>query len=126
MIGCRRSYALHGREKKGTLTSTAKMYTSTRVDLVWLYTPLAHKKDALNPKYRPAWIGPMRVQRRKGEVNYELCDLSTGVALQSSPHVSRLKRYHPRGGRPQVMPDLPENDEFSWDKESYLARVNQL
>ena len=54
-------------------------------------------------------------------------DLHTGAKLQSSPHISRLKRYHPRDGRPQVTPNLPENDMFDWDKESYLARIsNQL
>ncbi len=97
-------------------------------DLVWLYTPLANKKNEPNPKYRPPWVGPMRVLARRGEVNYELKDLHTGDTLQSSPHVSRLKRYHPREGRPQDPPtDLPKDDKsVDWDKESYLARINQL
>src|SRR5690606_13150017 len=82
--------------------------------------------NTLNPKYRPHWVGPMRVLRRKGDVNYELMNLHTNAVLQSSPHVSRLKRYHPREGRPQVTPDLPANDDFDWDKETYLARTNQL
>lgn len=95
-------------------------------DLVWLYTPLAKQKGELHPKYRPAWVGPMRVTRT-GEVNYALTNLTTGVPVQSRPHVSRLKPYHPRHQRPQGRPDaLPDNDNFDWDVETYLARVNQL
>jgi len=91
-------------------------------DLVWLYTLPAHKKGELNAKYQPAWAGPYRIRAKVGLLNYRLVNRHTGKDLQASPHVQRLKPYHPR--RPVDHPELSrEAESFEWAQESYESRV---
>ncbi|CAF1050235.1 unnamed protein product [Didymodactylos carnosus] len=45
------------------------------------------------PKLAPKWIGPFRISRKIGPLDYELVSLDDGAIL-SSIHVERLKPYH--------------------------------
>ncbi|CAF1387294.1 unnamed protein product, partial [Didymodactylos carnosus] len=45
------------------------------------------------PKLAPKWIGPFRISRKIGPLDYELVSLEDG-AVVSSIHVERLKQYH--------------------------------
>jgi len=78
----------------------------------------------LNAKYQPAWAGPYRIRAKVGLLNYRLVNRHTGKDLQASPHVQRLKPYHPR--RPVDHPELSrEAESFEWAQESYESRVTE-
>jgi len=102
--------------------------------LVWLYTPsIEHAKTRqskqprqFNAKYLPAWVGPYRVVRRHGAVNYELCNQSTGITLKVKPHVQRLKAYHTSDSRPREAPLLLVDDELDIGKEPESAMTSLL
>lgn len=63
-------------------------------DLVLVFFPRV--KKGLTPKFRQPWLGPMRVIRRVGTVDYEILDVKRKKKFVI--HVSKMKPYYQRLG----------------------------
>jgi hypothetical protein len=90
-------------------------------DQVWVFTPRV--KEGLSKKLATLWHGPYRIEKKYSNVNYKI-SRRNNETMKQRIHITRLKPYYSFDLRPEIIPELEEDDDFDIDIEYNEAIID--